>query len=154
MTRFFKQVASDSPVLPLRYAAQADTDDRTDLESLLSHHEQALNAGAASATLLFYEVNGVLMARPNRPSAGQKAVAKACGSFCRTTDLDIDCAADEIVTFGGVWAFARTRSEGRVVLQQNGVSTPGANQDLFILRKQDGAWKTASYIFSPTMPLQ
>ena len=51
------------------------------------------------------------------------------------------------------WAFARTRSKGFVTVKATGHKGLEANQELFVLQKQDdGKWKIAQYIFSTTNP--
>lgn len=137
----------------LLQAGPAAADDRTDIGRLLETYERALNAGDAAAILPLYDDDGVFMAQHSKPSVGRGAVAKAYDAVFQAIDLEIDFIVDEIVLTGEGWAFARTRSEGSVTLQHNGVELPEANQELFLLRKREGAWKIARYIFSTTKPL-
>ena len=64
--------------------------------------------------------------------------------------------ADEIRPLSQDWAFARTRSDGTVkVLAGDQLAGPEANQELFLLRRDDsGQWRIARYIFSTTTPLR
>ncbi len=67
--------------------------------------------------------------------------------------LNIEFTVNEVLQVAPDWAFARTRSEGFVTINATGDKGPEANQELFVLQKQDdGEWKIARYIFSTTNP--
>ncbi|KAF9777208.1 hypothetical protein IL306_004513 [Fusarium sp. DS 682] len=51
------------------------------------------------------------------------------------------------------WAFARTTAKGTKTMLQTQTSESHSNQELFILKKEEGSWKIARYAFSTMKPL-
>jgi len=94
----------------------------------------------------------VVLMRPFRPSVvGKAAVRQPSAAGARKLNIKFTIA--EIVEMTPDWAFARTNSAGTITLNATGATSPEANQELFIFRKDtDGAWKIARYSFSPTIP--
>src|SRR5438445_154528 len=72
----------------------------------------------------------------------------------RTKTFDFDEVRQAHWLIESDWAFARTRSTGTVkVLASDQASIPEANQELFVLhREDDGQWRFVRYIFSTTNP--
>ena len=129
--------------------------DRTKIETLLSTYEQALNASDAAAVMTLYADDGVFMPQHSAPHVGKEAVRAAYDGVFEAIKLDIEFTVDEILQVSPHWAFARTRSEGLVTINATGDKGPEANQELFVLNKQeDSEWKIARYIFSTTNPPQ
>jgi ketosteroid isomerase-like protein len=59
----------------------------------------------------------------------------------------------ELVQMAPTWAYVRTNSAGTTAHSSTGKTTSEANQELFILKKDDdGGWRIARYSFSPTTP--
>jgi ketosteroid isomerase-like protein len=91
---------------------------------------------------------------PFSPSAvGRTAVRKAYDTVFRELAFDVKFAIAELMVMAPRWAYVRTNSAGSTVHASTGKTTAEANQELFILRKDDdGAWRIARYSFSPTNP--
>ncbi|UPL02648.1 hypothetical protein LCI18_013582 [Fusarium solani-melongenae] len=51
------------------------------------------------------------------------------------------------------WAFARTTASGTKTMKATQESEPHSNQELFIMKKEEGEWKIARYAFSTMKPL-
>ncbi len=127
--------------------------DRTQIETVLSTYEKALNASDTDAVMMLYADHGVFMAQHRVPNVGGEAVRAAYDGAFQAIKLDIEFTVDEILQVGPEWAFVRTRSEGFVTINATGDKGPEANQELFVFQKQDdGKWKIARYIFSTTNP--
>ena len=127
--------------------------DKVAITSVLSAYEAALNASDTDAVRRLYADDVVLM-RPFRPSVvGKAAVRQPSVAGPRVSKLNIKFTIAEIVEMAPDWAFARTNSAGTITVTATGATSPEANQELFIFRKDaDGAWKIARYSFSPTIP--
>lgn len=131
----------------------ADHADRTKIETVLSTYETALNASDADTVMTLYADDGVFMPQHSAPNVGKEAVRAVYDGVFQVIKLDIEFTVDEVLQVAPDWAFARTRSEGFVTVNATGDKGPEANQELFILQKQDdGEWKIARYIFSTTNP--
>lgn len=55
---------------------------------------------------------------------------------------------DELVVASDNLAYALTRSNGTQTLLSTDTTTPEANREVFVLRKEEGAWKIARYMFN------
>ncbi len=127
--------------------------DRTQIETVLSTYERALNASDTDAVMTLYADHGVFMAQHRVPNVGGEAVRAAYDGAFQAIKLDIEFTVDEVLQVGPEWAFVRTRSEGSVTVNTTDDKGPEANQELFVFQKQDdGKWKIARYIFSTTNP--
>jgi len=136
---------------PAASVAAIPAADKAAITSVLSAYEAALNASDTEAVRRLYAEDVVLM-RPFRPSVvGKAAVRQPAAAGARKLNIKFTIA--EIVEMAPDWAFARTNSAGTITLNATGATSPEANQELFIFRKDtDGAWKIARYSFSPTIP--
>jgi uncharacterized protein (TIGR02246 family) len=143
--------ASAGDESPAASVAAAPAADKVAITSVLSAYEAALNASDIEAIRRLYTEDVVLM-RPFRPSVvGKAAVRQPSAAGARKLNIKFTIA--EIVEMAPDWAFARTNSAGTITLNATGATSPEANQELFIFRKDtDGAWKIARYSFSPTIP--
>ncbi len=127
--------------------------DHTNIEKVLAAYEKALNASDADTVLTLYADDGVFMAQHRAPNVGKEAIRGAYDGVFQAIKLDIEFTVDEVLQVAPEWAFVRTRSNGFVTVNATGDRGPEANQELFVLQKQDdGKWKIARYIFSTTNP--
>lgn len=121
--------------------------------ALLHAYGAALNAANVDKMLDLYTADGVILPPHFTPSAGQQALRETYLRIFQTIHLSIKFAIDEIVIMSPEWAFARTTATGTKTMLATNTSEPHANQELFILRKEAGAWKIARYAFSTMKPL-
>ena len=80
------------------------------------------------------------------------AVMKSYGGVFDAIRLTVSFAVTEVVQVAPDWAFARTNSEGTVLVHATGQAAAEANQELFVLQRINGEWKIARYCFSTTNP--
>jgi uncharacterized protein (TIGR02246 family) len=121
--------------------------DVTEITSLLTQYEAALNASDTKAVLALYAEDGVFMPSEAPTSIGHEAVAGAYNFVFSQIKLSIKFSIDEIVPAGDV-AFARTISRGQVTVLEPGITAPEENRELFVFKREDGDWKIARYIFN------
>lgn len=133
-------------------ASEAESDVNS-LEGLLSAYETALNASDTATIISLYTVDGVFMPQHRPSQIGTAAVQAAYRHVFDTIKLNIEFQVEEIVQISPEWAFARTNSVGTVTVLAAGITAPEANQELFVLHKDEGGrWKIARYAFSTTTP--
>lgn len=123
------------------------------LRTLLKTYERALNASDTKAVLELYATDGVFMPSEAPTSIGKAAVEKAYDYVFSQIRLNIEFTIDELEIYEGV-AFARTISKGTTDILAAGISIPEENRELFVLKKENGAWKIARYIFNKMRPAQ
>jgi uncharacterized protein (TIGR02246 family) len=124
------------------------------IKNTMSSYEAALNASSAEAAMGLYTEDAVFMV-PNNPSAvGKIAVRQAYDAVFKTITLKVKFTIAELVVIAPHWAFVRTNSAGTQKINATGATTAEANQELFILKKDDDAkWRIARYAFSTTNPM-
>ncbi|KPI42869.1 uncharacterized protein AB675_1731 [Cyphellophora attinorum] len=58
----------------------------------------------------------------------------------------------EIVMAGEQWAFARTTAHGKKAWIEESRDEDALNQELFVMKHEDGKWKIARYAFNSMKP--
>jgi uncharacterized protein (TIGR02246 family) len=121
--------------------------------ALLAKYNEALNASSTEAVMPLYAADGVFMPPYSQSAVGSAAVREAYEAVFKAITLSVKFTIAEIVELGPGWAFARTNSAGTTTDHATGQKSAEGNQELFILKKDDGgAWKIARYSFSSTNP--
>lgn len=123
-------------------------DDVAGIIGTLRAYDRALNASDTEAVMALYAADGVFMPQhfPSAVSADQ--VRAAYDGVFATIRLNVVFDIVEVVQVAPNWAFARTNSVGTVTVLASGASGPEANQELFVLQRNDGTWRVARYAFS------
>lgn len=121
------------------------------IEATLKSYEIALNDSNTDAVVALYAQDGVFMPSEAPSAQGAEQVRAAYNHVFSNIKLDIAFSIDEIVPQGD-FAFARTLSKGNVTVLAQGVTLPEENRELFVLKKTDGDWKIARYMFNKMSP--
>jgi uncharacterized protein (TIGR02246 family) len=122
------------------------------ITATLRSYEAALNASDTNAVMTLYAADGVFMPQHFPSAVGAGNVRAAYDGVFAAIRLKIVFDIVEVVRMADDWAFARTNSAGTLTVLANGHSGPEANQEIFVMRRVDGAWKIARYAFSTTNP--
>ena len=120
--------------------------------AVLAKYQDALNQSNTEAVMKLYASDGVFMPQNSPSSVGADQVRKAYENVFKAIKLSVKFNVAEVVEMAPDWAFARTNSAGTVKVHATGEGGPEANQELFVFRKIDGAWKIARYCFATTNP--
>lgn len=133
--------------------ACAAAPDRDAIVSTLNAYAAALNASDTAAVMPLYEPDGVFMPPYSQSAIGVRAVRTAYDDVFKHIHLHVKFKIDEVVQMAPDWAFVRTNSAGHTTQVPSGASEAEANQELFVLHKDDdGKWRIARYSFSSTNP--
>ena len=123
--------------------------ERPAIEQLLFAYRDALNASDAAKVVALYTHDGIVMP-PDAPTAsGQEQLKTTYGFLFTAVQLTLEFSVDE-VTISGDHAYARTHSQGHSLIHANGATAPITNKELFVVRKENGQWKIARYMFNQT----
>lgn len=123
------------------------------VESTLAAYEVALNASDVDAVIALYAEDGVFMPQHIPAAVGRDEVRAAYVNVFNAITLNVEFEVDEVEQISEDWALARTRSAGTVTVNATGEGGPEANQELFLLRRDDEAgWRIARYIFTTLNP--
>lgn len=128
-----------------------ETTENAAIENLLFSYEKALNASDVPAVLALYANDGVFMPSEAPTAVGQTAVEQAYSYVFSQIKLNIKFSIDEIAVNGDL-AFARTISRGSTDVLAVGITVPEENRELFVLVKENGAWKIGRYMFNKMQP--
>jgi uncharacterized protein (TIGR02246 family) len=127
--------------------------DELGIRSTLAAYNAALNGGKTSAVMPLYTDDGVFMPPYSESAVGKAAVQVAYDRVFEELQFNVKFNIAELVQMAPTWAYVRTNSAGTTDHHSTGKTTAEANQELFILKKEDGGqWRIARYSFSPTNP--
>ena len=121
--------------------------EKTAIEKLLFSYRDALNESDTGKVLQLYMANGVFMPSNAPTAVGQEQVKGAYDFVFKNIHLKIEFFIDEIEVHDDI-AFARTTSKGTTLIHATGQTVPEENRELFVLQKDNGQWKIASYMFN------
>ena len=127
--------------------------DVEDITAVLHAYGAALKSRNVEDAVALYTADGVIMPPHFTASAGTQALRESYTRIFATIQLVIKFDIDEVVVMSPEWAFARTTAEGTKTMLATQESEAHSNQELFIVKKEDGQWKIARYAFSTMKPL-
>lgn len=126
--------------------------DEQAIKDLLAEYERALNRSDTALVMELYAPDGVFMPQYSPSAVGSEAVRRAYDAVFAAITLSVAFSVQEVMQLAPEWGFARTNSAGTTKVHATGAAGPEANQELFLFRKVNGAWKIARYCFSTTNP--
>jgi uncharacterized protein (TIGR02246 family) len=138
-------------VLCLPVSAADGQEAKVQLEQLLSTYQQRLAASDIDAVLDIYSTDPVFIRNMHHPAVGRPAVRKAYEWVFATLKLNGHFNVHEAEVLDDT-AWVRTTSTGRFTVIASGAQGDVANSELFVFKRQDGAWKIHRYIFTSSAP--
>lgn len=121
------------------------------VQSVLQSYEAALNSNDIDTILNLYGREPVFMPQHAPALVGRDAVRAGYEQVFATIKLDVRFTIHEVEEIG-TWAWARTSSAGRTRILAADAELAEGNNELFVFRREDGAWKIHRYLFSTTQP--
>lgn len=110
-------------------------------------YRDALAAGNAAAIADAFAPDGVVMPPEGATYRGTSEVKGNYEGIFTAVGLDLQFSIDEIV-LDGDWGFARSTSDGTASILADGTSSPEVNRELWVVRKVNGEWKIAFYMYN------
>lgn len=121
------------------------------IQSLIKSYETALNRNDIDTILGLYGSDPVFMPQHAPALVGRAAVRAGYEQVFATIKLAIRFDIHEIEEVGD-WAWARTSSAGRTAILAANVEVNEGNNELFVFRRENGAWKIHRYLFATNQP--
>lgn len=121
------------------------------IPSVLQSYENALNTNDIDAILGLYGSEPVFMPQHAPALVGRAAVRAGYEQVFATIKLAIRFEIHEMEEAGN-WAWARTSSAGRTRILAAGIEVTEGNNELFVFRREAGAWKIHRYLFATSQP--
>ncbi|KAL0776251.1 hypothetical protein CaCOL14_007538 [Colletotrichum acutatum] len=123
------------------------------ITSVLHAYGTALKSRNDEDVVSLYTSDGVIMPPHFTAAVGTASLRESYTRIFSSVQLVITFSIEEIIVMSPDWAFARTTAEGTKTMLATQASEEHANQELFIMKKEDGEWKIARYAFSTMKPL-
>ncbi len=121
----------------------------SEVKALLAAYNTALNESDTDKVISLYTADGIFMGPFSPSSIGLEAIRKAYGNVFATLKFNVVFHIMELVVLSPEYAYARTNSVGSTTNPSTGAESSEGNQELFLFRREGGAWKIARYSFSP-----
>ncbi|MBS1511469.1 MAG: DUF4440 domain-containing protein [Bacteroidetes bacterium] len=117
------------------------------IEKTLTIYFGSLNASDVKTAVGSYTSDGVFMPAKFPTAAGTEQLVMAYENVFKAIQLNVTVKIEEVIVRDDI-AFARTLSNGTTLIHATGETTPEENREFFLLRKENGAWKIARYMFN------
>lgn len=132
-------------------SAEKSESTRAQFEKLLNTYQERLANQSVEGILELYSADPVFMPEYAPPAVGREAVRKAYEWVFATLKLNGRFIVHEAEVIGET-AWVRTNSTGRFTVIATGAEGDVANSELFVFKRENGAWKIHRYIFTATAP--
>ncbi len=121
------------------------------IQALLKTYETALNTNDIEGILALYGSEPVFMPQHAPALLGRDAVRAGYVQVFDTIKLNVVFEIHEVQEVGD-WAWARTSSAGRTRILAAGTEVTEGNNELFVFRREGGAWRIHRYLFATNQP--
>ena len=120
------------------------------IEQVIRAYESALNANDVETILGLYSAEPVFMPQGAPALVGRAAVRAGYEHVFNTLKLNVRFTVHEIEEAGD-WAWVRTSSAGRTRVLAAGTEGDEGNNELFVFRREGGAWRIHRYLFATNL---
>jgi uncharacterized protein (TIGR02246 family) len=120
------------------------------IDQAIRAYETALNANDPDTILGLYSADPVFMPQGAPALVGRAAVRAGYEHVFNTLKLNVHFTVHEIEEAGD-WAWVRTSSAGRTRVLAAGTEGDEGNNELFVFRREGGAWRIHRYLFATNL---
>jgi uncharacterized protein (TIGR02246 family) len=120
------------------------------IETVIRAYETALNANDLDTILGLYGAEPVFMPQGAPALVGRAAVRAGYVQVFNTLKLNVRFTVHEVQEAGD-WAWVRTSSAGRTRVLAAGTDGDEGNNELFVFRREVGAWRIHRYLFATNL---
>lgn len=124
-----------------------ENQEKTAIEKTLTTYFNSLNASDVKTAVDSYTTDGVFMPTKFPTATGTDQLVVAYGNVFKAIQLNVTVKIEEVIVRDDI-AFARTLSNGTTLIRATGETIPEENREFFLLRKDNGEWKIARYMFN------
>jgi uncharacterized protein (TIGR02246 family) len=148
-----KALIASAAITVLSIGTAIASTDEVEIRSLISKYESALNRSDVDAVMPLYGKEPTFMPQHAPAQTGRPAVKQAYENVFKTIKLNVTFTIHHVDVIGDT-AWARTSSDGLTTILANSAIVKEGNNELFIFKKENGAWKIYQYLFSTNQPRQ
>lgn len=141
-------VAADITEVSENTSSGSTKEDEDKVRELIgTTYRDALAAGDAEAITNAFAEDGVVMPPEGATYRGAEAVKGDYEGIFSAVGLDLQFEIDEVV-LDGDYGFVRSTSDGTATVLETKESAPEVNRELWVVRKVNGEWKIAFYMYN------
>jgi ketosteroid isomerase-like protein len=148
-------LAADCDVCPkdpgVDPAAREAEDARAQIDRAITLYSQHLTSGNVDGILELYSADPVFMPEYAPPAVGRAAVRSAYEWVFATLKLNGRFTVHEVEVIGDR-AWVRTSGMGRYTVVATGAEADIASSEVFVFKREEGAWQIHRYIFTSAAP--
>jgi uncharacterized protein (TIGR02246 family) len=127
--------------------ANMENQDKAAVENALNNYFNALNESDLKTAVGSYTTDGVFIAAGAPTAIGSAQLVTAYEYLFKAIQLTVNVTIDEVILKDDI-SFVRTHSTGTTLIHATGETIPAENREFFLLRKEQGEWKIARYLFN------
>jgi uncharacterized protein (TIGR02246 family) len=124
-----------------------ESQEKKAIESTLNTYFGSLNDSDVKTAVGSYTSDGIFMPTKFPTATGTDQLVVAYENVFKAIQLNVTVKIEEIIIRDDI-AYARTISNGTTRIHATGETTPEENREFFLLRKDNGEWKIARYMFN------
>lgn len=128
-------------------STEMETQNKAAIEKTLNTYFSSLNASDVKTAVSSYTADGVFIPTKFPTATGTAQLVTAYENVFKAIQLNVTVKIEEIIIKDDI-AFARTLSNGTTLIHATGEKMPEENREFFLLRKDNGEWKIARYMFN------
>ncbi|WP_153796802.1 YybH family protein [Foetidibacter luteolus] len=121
--------------------------DKASIEQTLENYFDSLRRSDAKTAVGLYTTDGVFVPAGDLTVTGTEQLVPAYENLFKAIQLNVTKKVLEVIVKDDL-SFVRTQSSGSVLIHATGASIPAENREFFVLRKEQGDWKIARYMFN------
>jgi len=126
---------------------EMENQNKTAIEKMLNTYFGSLNASDVKTAVGSYTADGIFMPTKFPTATGTAQLVTAYENVFKAIQLNVTVKIEEVIVSDDI-AFARTVSNGTTLIHATGETVPEENREFFLLRKENGDWKIARYMFN------
>ena len=126
---------------------EMENQNKAAIEKMLNTYFGSLNASDVKTAVGSYTADGVFMPSKFPTATGTEQLVTAYENVFKAIQLNVTVKIEEVIVSDDI-AFARTLSNGTTLIHATGETVPEENREFFLLRKENGEWKIARYMFN------
>ena len=124
-----------------------ESQEKSAIEKMLATYFSSLNASDVKTATGSYTQDGVFIPTKLPTAMGTEQLVTTYKNIFKVIQLNVTFKIEEIIIQDDV-AFVHTLSNGNTLIRSTGETTPEENREFFLLRKENGDWRIARYMFN------
>lgn len=123
------------------------TPEQQEAVDAVSFYGSKLNAEDVEGVVSAYAPDGIFYPYNLPTASGSEAIQESYTNIFKLIKLNVNFVFEDVMVSGDL-ATVITSSAGKVFVKEPKIEAPEANREVFVLKKVDGTFKIAHYMFN------